>query len=100
MEMKDKNEKILDLMENIEDFKVEIYSRDRTIDLQQEQLEDVKVELGKAKKFEYLCKSLEIENQSLRLANDNLQKQINEDLEKYVKFESEKMDKNSVQMAM
>ena len=36
MEMKDKNEKILDLMENIEDFKVEIYSRDRTIDLQQE----------------------------------------------------------------
>ena len=32
-DLKDKNEKILDLMEQVEDLKVEIYSRDRAIEL-------------------------------------------------------------------
>ena len=72
MDVKDKNEKILDLMENIEDLKVEIYSRDRALELQQEQMEELKNELSKAKKFEHLCKSLEVENRSLKVANEEL----------------------------
>jgi hypothetical protein len=33
-EMMEKNEKILELLNMIEDFKIEIYSRDKTVDLQ------------------------------------------------------------------
>ena len=33
MDIKDKNEKILELLENIEDLKVQVYSRDKSIDL-------------------------------------------------------------------
>jgi hypothetical protein len=31
VDLKDKNEKILDLLQSIEDFKIEIYSRDKSI---------------------------------------------------------------------
>jgi len=33
--MKDKNQKILELLEMIEDFKIQIYSKDKIVDLQQ-----------------------------------------------------------------
>ena len=36
MDIKNKNEKILDLLENIEDLKVALYSRDKTIELLEE----------------------------------------------------------------
>ena len=35
MDAKDKNEKILELLETIEDLKINIYSRDKTIEIQQ-----------------------------------------------------------------
>ena len=35
MEAKDKNGKILDLLESIEDLKIQVYSRDKSIELQQ-----------------------------------------------------------------
>ena len=35
MDTKDKNEKILELLETIEDLKINIYSRDKTIEIQQ-----------------------------------------------------------------
>jgi hypothetical protein len=37
--MKDKNQKILELLETIEDFKIQIYSKDKIIDLQQNQID-------------------------------------------------------------
>ena len=33
IDVKDKNEKILELLELIEDLKIQIYSRDKTVDL-------------------------------------------------------------------
>ena len=33
--LKNKNEKILELLENIEDLKVQVYSRDKALQLQQ-----------------------------------------------------------------
>ena len=35
VEAKDKNEKILELLENIEDLKIQVYSRDKSVELQQ-----------------------------------------------------------------
>ena len=39
MEIKDKNDKILDLLETIEDLKINIYSRDKAVELLQGQTE-------------------------------------------------------------
>ena len=35
MDTKDKNEKILELLETIEDLKINIYSREKSIEIQQ-----------------------------------------------------------------
>ena len=34
IEAKDKNEKLLELLENIEDLKIQVYSRDKSVELQ------------------------------------------------------------------
>jgi hypothetical protein len=47
--MKDKNEKFLELLELIEDLKIQIYSRDKTVDLQQAQVEQLIEDLRDAK---------------------------------------------------
>jgi hypothetical protein len=49
IDMKDKNEKILELLELIEDLKIQIYSRDKTVDLQQAQVEQLIEDLRDAK---------------------------------------------------
>ena len=33
IEAKDKNEKLLELLENIEDLKIQVYSRDKSVEL-------------------------------------------------------------------
>ena len=33
MDLRDKNSKILELLENIEDLKIQVYSRDKSIEL-------------------------------------------------------------------
>ena len=58
MDIKDKNEKILELLENIEDLKVQVYSRDKSIDLQQSQIGQLMEDLREAKQFEHQCKAL------------------------------------------
>ena len=49
IDMKNKNEKILELIENIEDLKVQVYSRDKALQLQQSQIEQVMEDLREAK---------------------------------------------------
>lgn len=38
VQLRDKNQHIFELLTNIEDLKVDIYSRDKTIDMQSEQI--------------------------------------------------------------
>ena len=49
IDMKNKNEKILELIENIEDLKVQVYSRDKAIELQMGQIQQVMEDLREAK---------------------------------------------------
>ena len=58
IDMKNKNEKILDMIETIEDLKVQVYSRDKALQLQQAQIEQTMEDLREAKQFEFTCKSL------------------------------------------
>lgn len=65
IDLKNKNEKILELIENIEDLKVQVYSRDKALELQQTQIEQIMEDLREAKQFEHSCKTLQIINNSL-----------------------------------
>jgi len=69
MECKDKNEKILELLEMIEDLKINVYSREKSVELQQSQIQSLMEDIREAKQFEYLCKTLQIMNNSLEAEN-------------------------------
>jgi len=49
LEMKNKDEKILELLEEIEDHKVQVYSRNKAVELQQKQIEELLEELRECK---------------------------------------------------
>lgn len=72
IDLKDKNEKVLELLELIEDLKIQIYSRDKTVDLQQAQVAQLIEDLRDAKQFEHQCKTLQIMNNSLQKENARL----------------------------
>lgn len=57
-EMNEKNQKIMELLDLIEDLKIQIYARDKTVDIQQTQLEGLFEDLRDAKQFEHKCKTL------------------------------------------
>ena len=44
-EIKDKNEKLLELLDEVEEVKIQVYARDKSIELQQKQIEDLLEEL-------------------------------------------------------
>lgn len=70
--MRLKNEKVLELLSMIEDLKIEIYSRDKTVELQQEQIKQLIDDLREAKQFETQAKALQIMNNSLKMENARL----------------------------
>ena len=53
MECKDKNEKILELLEMIEDLKINVYSREKSVELQQSQIQSLMEDMREAKQFEF-----------------------------------------------
>ena len=63
--MKDKNSKILELLEQIEDLKIQIFARDKSISLQSDSVQSLIEELREAKQFEHSAKTLLIEKISL-----------------------------------
>lgn len=62
----------MELIENIEDIKVQVYSRDKALELQQEQIDKAMQDLREAKQFEHESKSLAIMNSSLEQENKRL----------------------------
>ena len=87
IEAKDKNEKLLELLENIEDLKIQVYSRDKSVELQQQQIEQLIEDLREAKQFEHQCKTLQIANTSLEQENARLQEEVNAQIEREVQGE-------------
>lgn len=71
-DMRMKNERILELLNMIEDLKIEIYSRDKTVELQQEQIKQLIEDMREAKQFETQAKALQLMNNSLKLENARL----------------------------
>ena len=100
MEAKDKNGKILDLLESIEDLKIQVYSRDKSIELQQQQIEQLIEDLREAKQFEHQCKMLQIMNTSLEKENQRLQAEADAKLQKEVESGVETVQKNLVQQTL
>jgi hypothetical protein len=52
MELREKNEKLLELLEEIEETKIQVYARDKSVALQHKQIEDLLEELRDAKSVE------------------------------------------------
>ena len=50
--MKDKNEKILEMMAEMEDIKIEVFARDKSIELQKRQIEELLEELKESRGLE------------------------------------------------
>ena len=72
IEAKDKNEKILELLENIEDLKIQVYSRDKSVELQQLQIQQLIEDLRAAKQFEHRAERLQMASASLTAENARL----------------------------
>ena len=97
MDLNNKNEKILELIENIEDLKVQVYSRDKALELQQKQIEMGMEDLREAKQFQHECKTLRILNTALETENARLQSELNLKVEREVAAELSKDDKAIVE---
>ena len=50
--MKTKNEKLIDLLTELEEVKVQVYARDKSIELQQNQIQELLEELRESKGLE------------------------------------------------
>lgn len=72
IDLKDKNEKILELLEAVEDLKIGIYSRDKAVELLQGQIQRMTEDLREAKQFEHKFKTYLIMNNSLDQENKRL----------------------------
>jgi serine protease inhibitor ecotin len=75
-EMNEKNQKIMELLDLIEDLKIQVYARDKTVDIQQSQLQELFEDLRDAKQFEHKCKTMQIMNNSLQKENTRLKLEL------------------------
>lgn len=76
IELKDKNEKIIELLAELEDVKIQVFARDKSIELQQNQIDELLEEMRELKGLENEVKRLR-QNKSI-LEQDN--EQLRQDL--------------------
>ncbi len=76
LEIKEKNERLLEMLEEIEDLKIQIYARDKSVALQQKQIEELLEELRDSKSIENDIKLLVGKKISLEDENQRLKKQL------------------------
>ena len=79
MELKDKNERLLELLEELEDVRIQVFASDKSVALQQKQIEDLLEELRDAKSIEngvqiLVGKKIALEEENTRLKNELSQK--------------------------
>lgn len=89
MEIKEKNEKLLELLDEMEEIKIQVYARDKSIELQQKQIEDLLEELRDAKTMDNDVKILVSKQIAIEEENQRLKKEINE---KFVQSHETKLE--------
>ena len=88
IEIKNKNEKILELLESIEDLKINVYSRDKAVELLQGQISRLTEDLMEAKQFEHRFKALDMMKSSREDENAKLLERLGSKLESEVDLKS------------
>lgn len=80
LELKEKNESILDLLQELEEVKIQVYARDKSVDLQQKQIEELLEELRESKGLENDVKILVQKKMALSDENEKLRDELNRNL--------------------
>lgn len=80
LELKAKNESILDLLQELEEVKIQVYARDKSVDLQQKQIEELLEELRESKGLENDVKILVQKKMALSDENEKLRDELNRNL--------------------
>ena len=80
LELKAKNESILDLLQELEEVKIQVYARDKSVDLQQRQIEELLEELRESKGLENDVKILVQKKMALSDENEKLRDELNRNL--------------------
>ena len=75
-EVKNKNEKLIDLLTEMEEVKVLVHARDKQIELQRQQITDLLEELRESKQLENDVKHLIQESQELKMSNQKLRAEL------------------------
>lgn len=76
LDLKEKNEKIIELMGELEDVKIQVFARDKSIELQQKQIEELLEELRESKGYENDIKILMQKNLALEDENARLKEEL------------------------
>jgi deoxyadenosine/deoxycytidine kinase len=76
IDLKEKNEKIIELMGELEDVKIQVFARDKSVELQQKQIEELLEELRESKGFENDIKILMQKNMALDDENGRLKTEL------------------------
>ena len=77
-ELKNKNMKILEILNDLEDLKIQVYARDKSIELQQKQIEELLEELRESKSVDNDIKILVSKKIAIEEENQRLRKEIDE----------------------
>lgn len=77
IELKEKNERLIEQLEEMEDLRIQVYARDKSISLQQKQIESLLEELRDAKAIENDIKLLVHKKILLEEENGRLRHEIN-----------------------
>ena len=92
LELKVKNEKIIELMVELDEIKIQIFARDKSIELQQKQIEDLLEELRETKGYENDLNILMQKKMALENENDRLKEELNRQYMQGVDGEDEQQD--------
>lgn len=76
-DLKDKNSKLLELLTELEDIKIQVFARDKSIELQSKQIEELLEELRESKGLENDVKILVQKKMALQDENDRMREELN-----------------------
>lgn len=79
--LKDKNEKILELLSELEEVKIQVYARDKTIELQARQINDLLRDIKEARMLENDMGITTQEKQVIEDENKRLRKELDRNAE-------------------
>ena len=76
LDVKEKNEKIIELLGELEEIKIQVFARDKSIELQQKQIEDLLEELRESKGLENDLKIIIQKKRALQDENERLREEL------------------------